>query len=97
MSGRGDAVVGDDVRVGEPATLDLTRTDYAFRPEPADQRGHISCWTGTMPRVGDYLILRNGDGSSRYRATGVDPCWGVEPPTMWMADLAFAPRPGGKP
>jgi hypothetical protein len=25
--------------------------------------------------------------------TAADPCWGVDPPTMWMADLAFAPRP----
>ena len=81
----------------EAATYDMTRTDYAFRPVDSGQRGHIDCWTDPMPRAGDYLILRNGSGGSRYQVTGVDPCWGVDPPTMWMADLAFAPRPGGRP
>jgi hypothetical protein len=81
----------------EAATRDLTRTDYAFRPEDGGQRGHIACWNGSMPEAGDYLILRNGHGTSRYQVTAVDPCRGVDPPTMWMADLAFAPRPGSEP
>ena len=81
----------------EPATYDMTRADYAFRPADDGQRGHISCWSGTKPRPGDYLILRNGADSTRYQATEVDPCMNVDPPTMWMADLVFAPRPGGKP
>lgn len=92
---RKEETAGRPVR--EATTHDLTRIDYAFRPEGGGQRGHVSCWSGSTPRVGDYLILRNGDGSSRYRVTGVDPCWGVDPPTMWMADLAFAPRPGVEP
>jgi len=82
--------------VREAVTHDLTRTDYAFQPKDDGQRGHISCWTDPTPKTGDYLILRNGQGSSRYQVTAVDLCWGVDPPTMWMADLAFAPRPGGK-
>lgn len=78
---------------GEPATFDMTRDDYAFDPRDGGQRGHVSCWNGKTPKPGDYLILRNGTASSRYRVTAVDPCWGVDPPTMWMADLEFAPRP----
>lgn len=73
-------------------TYDLTRDDYAFRPANNGRRGHIACWNGMNPRPGDYLILRNGDQSSRYQVVTVDPCFGVDPPTMWMADLAFAPR-----
>lgn len=77
----------------ETATFDMTRDDYAFDPRDGGQRGHVSCWNGKAPKEGDYLILRNGGGSSRYRVTAVDPCRGVDPPTMWMADLEFAPRP----
>jgi len=76
----------------EPATYDLTRTDYAFTPLDKGLRGSIACWTGRKPRAGDYLILRNKDRSSRYRVTDMDPCFGVDPPTMWMAGLEFAPR-----
>lgn len=82
----------DEQLAREVATHDLTRTDYAFDPKDRGQRGHIACWSGPTPHVGDYLILRNGDNSTRYQVTGVDPCWGVDPPTMWMADLMFAPR-----
>lgn len=80
-----------------PETYDLTRADYAFSPVDGGQRGHVSCWNGLAPKPGDYLILRNGTGSARYQVITSDPCFGVDPPTMWMADLAFAPRPGGKP
>lgn len=82
-----------DVR--EATTYDLTRDDYAFDPRDGGQRGHISCWNGNHPREGDYLILRNDNGSSRYQVEAIDHCFGVFPPTMWMADLAFAPRPAG--
>ena len=81
----------------EPQTYDLTRADYAFSPADDGQRGHIACWNGLAPRPGDYLILRNGARSTRYQVTASDLCFGVDPPTMWMADLAFAPRPGGEP
>lgn len=77
----------------EPATYDMTAEDYAFTPLDGGLRGSIACWNGRSPKGGDYLILRNGDRSSRYRVTDVDPCWGVDPPTMWMAGLEFAPRP----
>jgi hypothetical protein len=74
-------------------TYDLTGTDYAFTPLDGGLRGSIACWSGRKPWAGDYLILRNGDRSSRYRVTDVDLCMNVDPPTMWMAMLEFAPRP----
>lgn len=78
----------------EPSTYDLTAADYAFRPINGGQHGHIDCWNGLNPRPGDYLILRNGEQTTRYQVTDVNPCLGVDPPTMWMAGLEFAPRPG---
>lgn len=81
--------------MSEQATHDLTRADYAFRPSDEGQRGHIACWNGLKPRPGDYLILRNGDQATRYQVVETDPCLNVDPPTMWMADLTFAPRPEG--
>lgn len=84
-------------RLGKPATHDLTRTDYSFRPADDGQRGHIACWHAITPdmkpRPGDYLILRNGSGTTRYQVETIDPCLNADPPTMWMADLLFAPRP----
>lgn len=78
--------------MSETVTHDLTQRDYAFTPRDQGQRGSISCWSGRKPREGDYLLLRNGDRSSRYRVESVDLCMNVDPPTMWMARLAFAPR-----
>jgi hypothetical protein len=76
-----------------PATHDLTGTDYAFRPRDGGQRGSIAAWDDLHPRPGDYLILRDGPGTTRYQVTSTDDCPNVDPPTMWMAQLVFAPRP----
>lgn len=76
-------------------TYDLTRDDYSFRPAAGGQRGHIACWNGLNPQPGDYLILRNGTQTTRYRVVSTDPCFNVDPPTMWMSDLVFAPRAEG--
>lgn len=73
-------------------TQDLTHEDYAFTPLDGGHRGWIACWGGHKPRPGDYLLLRNGGRSTRYRVLNMDPCMGVDPPTMWIADLEFAPR-----
>jgi hypothetical protein len=73
-------------------TYDLSRADYAFDPRDGGQRGHIACWSGKKPRPGDYLILRNGDRTTRYEVLDTDPCMNVDPPTMWMSNLKFAPR-----
>lgn len=81
---------------GERRTIDLTDYDYAYRPAgPRGYSGHITCWTvppGGKPRPDDLLILRNGERTSRYRVRTVSGCWNVDPPTMWMADVDFAPR-----
>lgn len=80
----------------ERRTIDLTSYDYAYRPVgPRGHSGHIACWTvptGGKPRPDDLLILRNGERTSRYRVRAVDDCENVDPPTMWMADVDFAPR-----
>lgn len=79
----------------QAVTYDMTGEDYAYRPADEDARGlrgHIACWNSRHPQGGDYLILRNGTGSSRYRVVDVDLCMNVDPPTMWMANLEFAPR-----
>jgi hypothetical protein len=80
----------------EPKTHDLTRADYALTPRDEGLRASIACWSGCKPRPGDYLILRNGDRTTRYRVTAVDLCMNVDPPTMWMATLEFAPRTAAK-
>ena len=76
----------------ESETHDCTKLDYAFQPKDGGKQGHIACWSGRTPREGDYLLLRNGERSTRYRVLDVDLCMNVDPPTMWMADLEFAPR-----
>ena len=73
-------------------THDCTRLDYAFTPEDGGQQGRISCWSGRKPREGDYLLLRNGERDTRYQVASVDLRVNVDPPTMWMARLVFAPR-----
>lgn len=77
----------------DPATLDMTQDDYSFSPIDSGRRGSVACWNGRAPREGDYLILRNGERSSRYQVTDVDHCLNVDPATMWMASVTFAPRP----
>jgi hypothetical protein len=84
--------VGRSIMWKPPVTHDLTTVDYAFTPRDGGQRGHIACWSGKKPFPGEYLILRNGDRSSRYEVVDVDLCMNVDPPTMWMAELKFMPR-----
>ena len=76
-------------------TIDCTRYDYAFTPRDEGQRGTITCWTvppGGKPKPGDYLLLKNGQRSSRYQVESTNPCWGVDPATMWISRVSFAPR-----
>jgi hypothetical protein len=81
-------------RIGdEPLTFDMTGDDYAYDPrDPEGLTGHIATWNNLHPRVGDFLILKNGMLTTRYVVKTVDHCMNVDPPTMWMADLEFAPR-----
>lgn len=39
---------------------------------------------------GDYLILPNGDDSTRYQVEGIK--YRADPADMWFADAVFAPR-----
>ena len=39
---------------------------------------------------GDYLILKNGEGSTRYKVDTVKYC--RDPHDMWFAELSFSPR-----
>lgn len=108
--GRAFTNIADAIRVAdapapplaarEPRTIDCTRYDYSFTTRDEGQTGGIACWTvppGGKPHAGDWLLLRNGDRSTRYRVTKVDICWNVDPPTMWMADLEFDPRQASGP
>lgn len=81
------------VRRPLPRTFDMQREDYALRVGEEGQKAHISCWNGRKPLPGDYLILKNGAHGTRYRVLTVDHCINVDPATMWMANLAFHPRP----
>ena len=89
----------------ERRTIDMTREDYVFTPQDGGHRGQISCWNAyrndAVPKIGDALILRNLNGrtikSSRYRVISVRRPMNVDPPTMWLADLAFEPRSGVTP
>src|ERR1700749_1448970 len=68
---------GEMSMMDEPETHDLTRADYSFRPADDGQRGHIASWTATpyrdKPQPGDYLILRNGDETTRYQVITMNP------------------------
>ena len=39
---------------------------------------------------GDYLLLKNGEGSTRYKVDTVKYC--RDPKDMWFAELSFSPR-----
>ena len=53
------------------------------------QRLRLSGW-GLGINAGDYLILPNGDGTTRYRVDSID--YRMDPQDMWFADATFAPR-----
>lgn len=89
---------GMGLLVPEPTGVvhDITRAPYVFSPKDGGVYGHLVGWvsvnTDRKPMPGDQVLLRNGDGSSRYRVMGMNPCPAVDPPTMWMADVVFDPR-----
>jgi hypothetical protein len=82
----------------EPYTHDCSRRDYFFEPKDGGKRGKMGVFGmgllgGPYPRTGDYVILRNGDGTTRYRVVAVSiPDFQPDPPGQWFADLEFAPR-----
>jgi hypothetical protein len=40
--------------------------------------------------AGDFLILPNGNGTTRYRVDSID--YRMDPRDMWFAEASFAPR-----
>jgi hypothetical protein len=78
----------------EPKTHDYTWRDWGHDftihgSIVGGQRLRASGWGATL-NAGDYLILPNGDATTRYRIEHIR--WAFDPPDMWHADLAFAPR-----
>jgi len=73
-------------------THDITRQDYSWTPRDGGLSGSVASWTGRKPREGDFLILGKGGRTARYRVVDVDLCMNVDPPTMWIARVEFAPR-----
>jgi hypothetical protein len=63
--------------------------DYTFDPVEGGLRGKAMGW-GDGLQDGDYLLLRNGEGSTRYRIERVR--YFSPQGDMWKADLIFAPR-----
>lgn len=76
-----------------PATHDYSLRcpghDYTFTPVDHGKRGKAMGW-GRGLESGDYLILKNGSDSTRYRIESV--VYFGDPADMWSAKVIFAPR-----
>lgn len=74
-------------------THDYTRRgwgrDYTFSPKDAGRRGRMTGW-GVGIRKGDFLILPNGDSTTRYRVRRIR--YFLNPSDQWAADVIFWPR-----
>jgi hypothetical protein len=75
-------------------THDYTRRgighDYTFTPKRGGLEGYMQGWSYQMIREGDYLLLQNGDTSTRYRVKRIR--YYMDPKDMWEAEVVFAPR-----
>ena len=63
--------------------------DYTFDPVDGGDRGDMMGW-GNGIEQGDFLLLQNGDGSTRYKVISIK--YFGDPPDMWSAKVSFAPR-----
>ena len=63
--------------------------DYTFEPIDGGKCGRMMGWGGGI-EAGDCLLLRNGNGETRYRVTSI--AYYPDPPDMWRATVTFAPR-----
>jgi hypothetical protein len=68
--------------------------DYTFTPAAGGLWGDMTGW-GPGIREGDFLLLDNRGRSSRYSVETIS--YYVDPPDMWQARVAFAPRRVGEP
>lgn len=84
----------DCMGVPEPRTINYAHRawghDYTFDPIDGGMTGRIVGWCTPLPEVGDYMLLRNGQGTTRYRVTSVRG-YGT-PVDMYEAQVAFDPR-----
>jgi len=62
--------------------------DLGYEPLPGD-RLRAYGW-GEGIKAGDYLLLSNGAGETRYAVDEIRYC--RDPVDMWFATLSFAPR-----
>lgn len=80
--------------MAEPKTHDYRNAvrrwghDITYRPAPNDQLKALGWGRGIAD--GDYLLLSNGKGDTRYRVDLIT--YYRDPPDMWKAVLSFAPR-----
>ena len=63
--------------------------DYTFSPRRGGLEGYMQGW-GTGIKAGDYLLLQNGTGSTRYKVNSIR--YYMDPEDMWEAEVKFAPR-----
>ena len=63
--------------------------DIVFRPIDGGHKASASGWGNGLKR-GDYILMSNGDGETRYKIDKIEYC--LDPTDMWHADLSFAPR-----
>ena len=81
-----------------PVTHDFTKRylshDYIFRPVDGGLRGDLTMWSEEALHRGDFLLLQNGDGSTRYRIDEAERMYAVasDPPPMWTVKATFFPR-----
>ena len=77
----------------KPATHDYTVRcwghDYTFDPRVGGLKARMMGW-GHGIEAGDYLIIVNGNGSTRYQVDSIK--YFDNPRDMWSAEVSFAPR-----
>jgi hypothetical protein len=91
---RGDVPMSSLCRAHRVTTHDFSHRgwghDYSFTPADGGLRGRVVGWCQPKPMEGDYLILQNDSGTTRYRVDA------VRHPSaqgdQFFADVTFAPR-----
>lgn len=63
--------------------------DYTFDPLDNGIKGRMMGW-GCGIKSGDFLIIQNGEGSTRYKVDSIQ--YFLDPHDMWSAVVSFAPR-----
>jgi len=88
--------VDHSVRVTESTTHDFSKEkrtwghDISFEPIDGDpERGKVYGWCYGI-KIGDYLILQNGEGTTRYQVEDIK--YRNDPPDMFFGTAVFAPR-----